>query len=164
MTALLLLALVVGAAPPVAWLLPVRPFALAPRGITVDLQAWVARHPDNRWVQLEVWLDDLRVQASGWSIDGADAAAIQPTSKPLTTTHLAPGRYELRARVCAAVTDDSGCARERARATMPFHVCGPVETPTGGLPLMRAAQPPEASLGRFPNPPIVGMTGACGLP
>jgi hypothetical protein len=92
-----------------------------PRGTSLPFQAWVARHPDNRWVQLEVWLDGMRVQSSGWDIDG-DAAAVQPAVKPLIV-HLAPGTYAFRVLACSSVTDQSECGRVRASAVQEVRVC-----------------------------------------
>lgn len=94
-----------------------------PRGVTLPFQAWVQRHPDNRWVQLEVWNGDLRVQSSGWSIDGDGAAQTQPTYKPLSVT-VGPGRYAFRALVCTSVDDDSECERVRGSAVHEVRVCG----------------------------------------
>jgi hypothetical protein len=93
-----------------------------PRGTSLPFQAWVARHPDNRWVQLEVWLDGMRVQSSGWDIDG-DAAAVQPSVKPLIV-HLAPGTYAFRVLACSSVTDASECGRVRASVSQEVKVCG----------------------------------------
>ena len=104
-------------------MLPAREIVLAgPRGTSVFFQAFVLRHPDNRWVQLEAWEGEVRILASGWDIDG-DSPQIQPTYKPLTL-YLGPGRYTLRALACASVTEKSECGRVRASATMELHVCG----------------------------------------
>lgn len=96
-----------------------------PRGASnIPIQAWVERHHANRWVQIEVWTNGDRVQSSGWSIDGEDAARLQPTYRPLTATTLPTGRHTFRALVCTSVTEESECDRIRASAELTFHVCG----------------------------------------
>lgn len=102
---------------------PARQIVLSgPRGASVFYQIWLPRHRDNRWVQLEVWDGDLRIQSSGWSIEGEHDAQIQPTMRPLAV-HLAPGRYDFRALACSSVTEQNQCGKVRQSVTMPMRVC-----------------------------------------
>jgi hypothetical protein len=106
----------------VRFLLPIRPIVLAgPRGTDVQYQAWVKRHPANRFVQIEVWDGETKIKSDGWDIDG-DSPQIQPTYRALLV-RLGPGRYTFRALACTSA-DEGQCAKVRASAVLQFRVCG----------------------------------------
>ena len=114
------------AAPDVKFIQPRSTIVLAgPAGVSqIPLQARIEPHAANRWVQFEVWTGDLVVESQAWSLDGENAAALQPTYRPLHLGRLGHGQHTFRVLVCTTVTDESKCGRVRAMASMIFRVCG----------------------------------------
>jgi hypothetical protein len=110
------LLLSVASGPAVRFVQPVRSLVLAgPSGTTFLLQAWVERHPDNRWVDIS-WVGDNCGGSAGQSLDGEYAEKIIPR---------APLKVHATYGVCELTISVYGAGRKlRARASMPMQICG----------------------------------------
>lgn len=95
-----------------------------PRGVEIPVQAWIERHPDNKLFQLEWARHGEKPQIFAKTADGEYEARLFPI-EPINI-RLTHGDWEIRALACSAERNGL-CAQVRARAVMPFKVCGGME-------------------------------------
>lgn len=112
----------------VTFVQPLRVVWLAgPAGVSVPIQVRVHRHKENRFLDLEVWLDELRVDGYADPIDADEDAAVFPSNAgPHWTPKLGPGRYVVLARACRGSEERDGrtvCRDARAFGRKAFTVC-----------------------------------------
>ena len=115
----------------VQFIQPIRPLALTASGsVDVALRVRVEPHPENRWLDVDIYQDDVRVGGFGDPLHGSDGPAIYPVSRS-SIQRLAVGRYVFTARACRGTKVEGPrtvCDRVRASASMRFQVCGGAET------------------------------------
>lgn len=106
---------------------PRLPIALTSSGwVEIAIRVKVERHPDNRWLDVDIYQDEIRVGGWGTPIDGAEDAALFPAYRP-NIQRLSVGRYLFTARACKGTKAEGQrtvCDRPRASAQMAFTVCG----------------------------------------
>ncbi len=93
-------------------------------GTDVAIQVWVEHHAENRWFQLEVWEEGVRIESVGRQMDGEDAERVFPS--PRLVHRFGAGAYMLIAKACQAV-EDGECQRPRAAVSMKLAVCSSLE-------------------------------------
>lgn len=91
-----------------------------PYGVEVPLQAWIARHPENRWFELQWGPEGQEPSVHGKSVDGEAEAPVFPAERWLTV-RVGCGRQVLTALACTA-HERARCTRWRARASTTLDV------------------------------------------
>jgi hypothetical protein len=111
----------------VRFIQPIRPIVFTVSGSAdIALRVRVEPHPENRWLDVDIYQGTVRVGGWGDAIDGEQDAALFPEYKPMIQ-RLGVGDYVFTARACKGSRLDGErtvCDAPRAVASMRFQVCG----------------------------------------